>query len=199
MVVCHLRRDRRHIQDGDVLRLKKESGLPLHLEMSCAAELERIALKIRPDSVCLVPEAPDEKTTQGGLDFSGANGVRIKALTSKLQKAGIEVSLFVDPEPGAIRASKKAGAEMVELCTKAYAEVQTRKEQQAELERLAVAAVLVREMGLRLHAGHGLDYNNVKPVARIPGMECLNIGFAIMAKSIFEGLGSAVAEMKGLI
>lgn len=199
MVVCHLRQDRRHIQDADVVRLKKLSGLPVHLEMSCSAEMERIALRIKPASVCLVPESPKEKTTQGGLDLSPRNLPRVKALTAKLKKAGIEVSIFADAEADAVRACKKIGADTVELCTKAYAEAPSRKKEAVELEKLAVASVLVRELGLHLHSGHGLDYGNVGPVARIPGMECLNIGFSIMAKSVFVGLGSAVAEMKGII
>ena len=199
MVVCHLRQDRRHIQDADVARLKNLSGLPVHLEMSCSAELERIALRIKPASVCLVPEAPGEKTTQGGLDISPRNLGRVKTLTAKLKKAGIEVSIFADAEADAVRACKKIDADMVELCTKAYAEAPNRKKEAAELEKLAVASVLVRELGLRLHSGHGLDYGNVGPVARIPGMECLNIGFSIISKSVFVGLGNAVAEMKGII
>lgn len=199
MVVCHLRQDRRHIQDADVSRLKKLSGLPVHLEMSCSAELERIALRIKPASVCLVPESPREKTTQGGLDLSPRNLGRVKTLTARLKKAGIEVSIFADAEADAVRACKKIDADMVELCTKAYAEAPNRKKEAAELEKLAVASVLVRELGLRLHSGHGLDYGNVGPVARIPGMECLNIGFSIISKSVFVGLGNAVAEMKGII
>jgi len=199
MVVCHLRGDRRHIQDSDVLRLKKHSGLPVHLEMSCSAEMERIALRIKPASVCLVPEAPDEKTTQGGLDLSGRNLVRVQALARKLKKAGIEVSIFADADAASVRACKKVGADTVELCTKAYAEAATRKKLEAELEKLAIASVLVRELGMHLHSGHGLDYCNVTPVARIPGMECLNIGFSIISRGVFEGLGNAVSEMKGLI
>ncbi|NLO92609.1 MAG: pyridoxine 5'-phosphate synthase [Elusimicrobia bacterium] len=199
LVVCHLRHDRRHIQDSDVLRLKKESGLPVHLEMACTEEMLRIALKIRPDSVCLVPEAPGEKTTQGGLDLSGRNAARIKAAVTRLKKAGIEVSIFADADPDSLRACKKVGADIVELCTKAYAEAPTRKLQDAELEKLSIAAVMLREMDLRIHAGHGIDYNNVGPIARMSGMECLNIGFSIIAKGVFEGLGSAVSEMKGLM
>ncbi|MBI4837823.1 MAG: pyridoxine 5'-phosphate synthase [Nitrospirae bacterium] len=198
MIVMHLRHDRRHIQDEDLLRIRENVKGIIHLEMSQSKEMEKIALKVRPDSVCIVPEFPGEVTTQGGLNLSGKLA-ELSNLVKKISNAGIEVSLFVDPEPQSIRVAHNLGADTVELCTSKYAASWGKKLQTKELERLQLAAFLANELNLRLHAGHGLDYYNAVPVARIEGMECLNIGFSIISKAIFVGLRNAVAEMKRLI
>jgi len=196
MIVCHLRGDRRHIQEEDVKSLRKGLSVPLHLEMACTSEMEKIALKLKPQSVCVVPEGPRELTTQGGLDLSGRRAYEVEKLLTRLTKAGIGVSLFIDPTADSLRMSHKIGADTVELCTKAYAEAKGEKAQRAELENLEVACILARELKLHIHAGHGMDYSNVCPVAAIEGMECLNIGFSIMARAVFTGLDAAVREMK---
>lgn len=198
MIVMHLRHDRRHIQDEDLLKIRENVKGIIHLEMAQTKEMEKIALKVRPDSVCIVPEFPGEVTTQGGLKLSGKL-TELSKLIKRISNAGIEVSLFVDPEPQSIRMARNLGADAVELCTSKYAESWGKKLQAKELERLQLAGFLAVELNLRLHAGHGLDYYNVVPVARIEGMECLNIGFSIISKAIFVGLKNAVMEMKRLI
>jgi len=198
MVVMHLRQDRRHIQDSDVERVRHEVKGLIHLEMAALPEMEKIALKLRPDSVCLVPEGPRELTTQGGMKLGGKNP-GLEKIIKNLSGAGIEVSVFTDPEPGAIRAAHNMGADSIELCTKNYAEAWGKKLQARELEKLQLAGFLVKELQMELHAGHGLDYYSVAPVARIEGMDCLNIGFSIVSRAMFVGLKSAVSEMKRLI
>lgn len=201
MIVMHLRQDRRHVQESDLERVRKSVKGFLHLEMAATEEMEKIALRIKPDSVCIVPESPDEVTTQGGLKLSGkvANIEKIEKIIKNISSKGIEVSLFLDPDPEDIRMAYKLGADSVELSTKAYAESWGRKNQAKELEKLQLASYLVKELNMSLHAGHGLDYYNVVPVARIDGMEYLNIGFSIISRAIFVGLKNAVAEMKALI
>ncbi len=198
MVVMHLRQDRRHIQDSDVERVRHEVKGLIHLEMAATPEMEKIALRVRPDSVCLVPEGPKELTTQGGMKLD-KKAPELEKIIKNLSKAGIEVSVFTDPEPGAIRAAHNMGADAIELCTSKYSEAWGKKLQAKELERLQLAGYLVKELEMELHAGHGLDYYNVVPVARIEGMDCLNIGFSIISRGVFVGLKSAVAEMKRLI
>jgi len=199
MVVCHLRQDRRHIQDEDVFRLRKQSKPPLHLEMAATAEMVRLALKVKPESVCLVPERPGEVTTEGGLRLS-ADGLKSMAKTVReLRQAGIVVSVFIDPEADAVRAAKKVGADAIELCTLSYAKAFGAARSKAELEKLALAAHLARELELSVHAGHALDYHNARAVADIPGVEALNIGFAIVSRALFVGIKNAVAEMKKAI
>ncbi len=198
MVVMHLRQDRRHIQDSDLERVRKEVKGMIHLEMAAVPEMEKIALKVRPDSVCLVPEGPNEVTTQGGMQLTGKQA-GLEKIIRNLSGAGIEVSVFADPEPGAIRAAHNMGADAIELCTSAYSQAWGKKLQAKELERLQLAGFLVKELEMELHAGHGLDYYNVVPVARIEGMDCLNIGYSIISRSMFVGLKTAVGEMKRLI
>ncbi|MDA8243901.1 MAG: pyridoxine 5'-phosphate synthase [Elusimicrobia bacterium] len=198
MVVMHLRQDRRHVQDSDLERVRHEVKGLLHLEMAAIPEMEKLALKLRPDSVCLVPESPKEVTTQGGMKLEGKNPDLVKTIKS-LSDAGIGVSVFADPEPGAIRAAHNMGADSIELCTSRYSEAWGKKLQAKELEKLQLAGFLVKELKMDLHAGHGLDYYNVGPVARIEGMDCLNIGYSIISRAMFVGLKSAVAEMKRLI
>jgi pyridoxine 5-phosphate synthase len=199
LIVCHLRQDRRHIQDSDVANMRRELRGHIHLEMSCSAEIEKIALKLRPDSVCLVPEGPRELTTQGGLKLAGATVKTVEKMIKDFSKAGIGVSLFIDPDANALRVAHAVGADTVELCTKAYAEAKGTKKQAEELENLEVASLMARELKLHLHSGHGLGYHNVAPVAAIQGMECLNIGFSIISRAVFTGLDKAVADMKEII
>jgi len=198
MVVMHLRQDRRHIQDSDVERVRHEVKGLIHLEMAATPEMEKIALRVRPDSVCLVPEGPNEVTTQGGMQLTGKQA-GLEKIIRNLSGAGIEVSVFADPEPGAIRAAHNMGADAIELCTSAYSQAWGKKLQAKELERLQLAGFLVKELEMELHAGHGLDYYNVVPVARIEGMDCLNIGYSIISRAMFVGLKTAVGEMKRLI
>ncbi|MBI5882558.1 MAG: pyridoxine 5'-phosphate synthase [Elusimicrobia bacterium] len=198
MIVCHLRKDRRHIQDADLFRLCELKG-ETHLELAADPEMVAVALKARPASVCLVPETSREVTTLGGLDLSDAKDRRVETAVKKLKKAGIEVSLFVSPDPVSVRRAKALGADTVELCTTAYATAREKQKAAAELETLALAGYLAHEMGLTLHAGHALDYHNARAVSRLPHMGCLNIGFAVVSRSVFVGLKAAVAEMKQLI
>ncbi|MDE2040108.1 MAG: pyridoxine 5'-phosphate synthase [Elusimicrobia bacterium] len=198
MIVCHLREDRRHIQDQDLFELCKLKG-EVHLELAAVARIVEIALKAKPDSVCLVPERRQELTTEGGLKLVGASAKPLRQAVSKLKAAGIEVSLFIDPEAGAVRAAKALGADTVELCTSAYSRAKGKKNTGTELERLELAGYLAYEMGMGLHAGHGLDYHNVKDVAAIPHLTAVNIGFSIVSRALFVGLKAAVAEMKELV
>jgi pyridoxine 5-phosphate synthase len=199
LIVAHLRQDRRHIQESDLFDLRKLFKRGLHLELSAVPEMIGVGISVRPDSVCIVPESPREVTTQGGLDFKKADGKAIGKAVERLKKAGIGVSLFVDPDALGVRAAKSLGADAVELCTARYAKTTGKHSQQDELEQISLAAYLAEELGLELHAGHDLDYSNVGPIAQIPNMRCLNIGFAIMARSVFTGLKTAVAGMKRLI
>ncbi len=198
MIVMHLRKDRRHVQESDIERVRREVKCYLHMEMAANEEMEKLAIKLRPDSVCLVPEEKDEVTTQGGLKIKEKDE-NLSKIIRNISSKGIGVSLFLDPEPQDIRAAYKLGADTVELCTKAYAESWGRKNQEKELEKLQLASYLVKELNMSLHAGHGLDYYNVRPVAQIEGMECLNIGFSIISRSVFVGLKNAVSGMKSLI
>lgn len=196
-IVCHLRQDRRHIQDEDLIKLCRLKG-DIHLEISAAPEMVAMALKTKPSSVCLVPERAKEVTTEGGLDLK-ANSKDVAKAVSKLKGAGIEVSIFVDPEAVSVRQAKALGADIVELCTTAYAVADGKNAQRLELERLELAGYLAYEMGLGLHAGHGLDYHNARAVARIQHMQSLNIGFSVIARSVFVGLKAAVLEMKQIV
>lgn len=199
LIVAHLRQDRRHIQEKDLFALRKLYKSGLHLELASCEEMIDIGLKVRPDSVCLVPETPDEVTTQGGLNVTSGDLKPLEKTIKRLKEGGVETSLFVDPEAECVRAAHKLGADGVELCTSVYAETVGKHKQRQEIERLELAGYLAHELKLELHAGHGLDYTNVGPVAKISHMRCLNIGFAIIARSLFSGLKSAVSEMKKLI
>jgi pyridoxine 5-phosphate synthase len=199
LIVAHLRKDRRHIQEKDLHAMRKLFKRGLHLELSTDPEMIQAGIHVKPDSVCLVPEAPGEVTTQGGFDFKSLDSESLKAAVDKLQKAGIGVTLFVDPEASAVRSASALGAGGVEICTARFAEATGKLSQQNELERISLAAILARELGLELHAGHGLDYSNAAPIARVPHVSCLNIGFSIVARSMFTGLKTAVAQMKRLI
>lgn len=198
-IVAHLRGDRRHMQDGDIKTLAAKLGGKLHLEMAGTAEMEKIALKFRPGSVCIVPERKSELTTNGGLCLAGKQGLETGKLSARLVKKGIGVSLFIEPDPNILRQAHKLGVTAVEFCTKSYAESPSRKAMAQRLEELALAAVMARELGLEAHAGHGLDYDNVAPVAGIEDLAALNIGFSIIARALSAGLPSAVREMKELM
>ncbi len=193
-ITIHLREDRRHIQDSDLGRLKRALRLPLNLEMALHSEIIKIALHSRPEKVCIVPERRREVTTEGGLNVLQKKK-RLKKVIPQLIRKGIEVSLFIDPDKKQIRAAQEVGAEVVELHTGAYANADGRKKK-SELVRLKRGAIEARRLGLRVNAGHGLDYQNVGPVARLPYIQELNIGHAIVARSIFVGMKQAVQEMK---
>ncbi len=198
-IVVHLRKDERHICGQDVARLCKLFPKKIHVECSLATQAEKAVLKYKPFSVCLVPELPGEVTTTGGLNFTPAVERRLKQLVAALHKKHILVSLFVNPVPADIRAAARTGADMVELCTRAYSEEKNARKSRKLLEDLSLSALLAQELGLGVHAGHGLNYHNVLAVADIDGMSCLNIGFAIIARALFTGLPSAVEDMKSLL
>ncbi len=198
-IVMHLRKDRRHIQETDLKNLAKIAREKIHLEISATKEMVDFAVSLKCGSVCLVPEFPNELTTSGGLKLNKRNLPEIMRAVKNLQKAGIKVSLFVDPEPSNLRTAKRLNADIVELCTKTYSEARNEKARRAELERIEMATILAKELGLEVHSGHGLNYNNVEDIAHITGMEALNIGHAIIARSVFRGLPQALLDMKLLI
>lgn len=188
-IVCHLREDRRHIQDTDVAQLKRALRVPLNLEMGAHPEIVGIACRVKPHQATLVPERRQELTTEGGLDLFRSAG-RVKAAIRRLQSAGIRVSLFIDPDPRQVKAAAGLGVPMIELHTGAYADGR-----KGELARLRKAALLAHQQGLIVAAGHGLDRGNVRPVASLPYIEELNIGFSIVARALEVGFERAVREM----
>jgi len=196
-ITVHLREDRRHIQDGDVTQLCANSRTRVNLEMAVTDEMLSIALTHRPHDVCLVPEKRQELTTEGGLDVV-AHIHAIAAAVERLREAGIRTSLFIDPDPEQLEASRQAGAPVVELHTGTYADCGG-EAQLAELERLRAACVQGHAIGLQINAGHGLHYENVQPVARLPHIKELNIGHSIISRSIFVGLPEAIRDMRRLI
>ncbi len=193
-ITLHLREDRRHIQDRDLRLLRETVAVLLNLELACEPEVLQIACQVRPDQATLVPERREEITTEGGLDLLGQRE-RVARAVEQLRDAGIKVSLFLDPEREHIQAAAELGVDAVELHTGGYANARG-EEQQRQLHKLALAAEEVRRLGLALHAGHGLTYRNVHPVAAIPGMEELNIGHSIVSRAIMVGMTQAVREMK---
>jgi pyridoxine 5-phosphate synthase len=198
VITLHLREDRRHIQDADVHTLRGLLQTRMNLEMAVTDEMVGIALEIRPQDVCLVPERREELTTEGGLDVVRYFD-RVKPVCTRLAEAGIRVSLFIDPDDAQLDAARAAGAPVVELHTGAFADAETDAERAAELARIRSAVVHGRSLGLALNAGHGLHYHNVQQVAAIPGVEELNIGHAIVAHALFVGWDTAVREMKTLM
>jgi pyridoxine 5-phosphate synthase len=196
-ITLHLREDRRHIQDRDVFVMREALQTRMNLEMAVTEEMLGIAQKVRPQDVCLVPESRQEVTTEGGLDVA-ALGARIADAVSTLGGAGIRVSLFIDPEPAQIDASRRAGAPVVELHTGAYAGA-IGASRAREFERLRTAAKHAAAVGLTVNAGHGLNYHNVQPVAAIAEIIELNIGHSIVARAVFDGLAKAVRDMKQLM
>ena len=197
-ITIHLREDRRHIQDSDVFRIVEGIKTRLNLEMAVSEDIIRIALKAKPHSVCMVPEKRQELTTEGGLDACSKK----KAITSavkRLKKKGIIVSLFIDPSIAQVIAAKETGADCVELHTGCYANAANTAVRRKELNRLKIAGALAVKLGFILNAGHGLNYKNVVPVARIPQMNELNIGYSIISRAVMFGLKNAVSEMKKLL
>lgn len=197
-ITLHLREDRRHIQDRDLRVLRETVQVKLNLEMAAEEEITRIALELRPDQCTLVPEKREEITTEGGLDVAG-NRERVAECVKQLQDAGIEVSLFIDPEVQQIETSCAVGAQAVELHTGRYADADSETDRHKELESLTSASRHALEQGLLLHMGHGLTYRNVVPIAQIPGVSELNIGHSIVARAVMVGFERAVREMKELV
>jgi pyridoxine 5-phosphate synthase len=198
-ITVHLREDRRHIQDADVRDLSKRLKVPLNLEMAATPTMAKQALKYRPEEVCLVPENRMEVTTEGGLDVLD-DVARIKGIIAKLRKAKIKVSAFIDADLKQVDASHRAGAQVVELHTGVYANTTNRTDRRKELSRHARAAAHAADLGMRVNAGHGLHYSNVREyIEDVPHLHTLNIGHAIIARAIFVGLEQAVREMLELI
>ena len=196
-ITLHLREDRRHIQDADVTALRKALRTRMNLEAAVTAEMVAFARRVRPHDVCLVPERRAELTTEGGLDVAG-KFKRVERACRELGDAGIRVSLFIDPDKKQIDAAAKAGAPVIELHTGAYAELDGSRRGKA-LARVRVAAQYAAGKGLHVNAGHGLNYDNVRPIAGIPQIRELNIGHSIVARSVFVGIAQAVREMKALM
>jgi pyridoxine 5-phosphate synthase len=196
-IVCHLREDRRHIQDADLRALRRRIRTSLNLEMASHPDMVRIACRVKPDQATLVPERRQELTTEGGLDLRAKSP--LLAAVNRLTKAGIRVSLFLDPDPIQLKLARELGVAMVELHTGAYANAVANTPRKASWMRLKEAARAAHSLGLMVAAGHGLDYENVRPVARIPRVEELNIGFAIVARALEVGWPKAVREMVRLV
>jgi pyridoxine 5-phosphate synthase len=196
-ITAHLREDRRHIRDADMVRLKNEVALPLNFEMAATDEMMRIALEIMPHAVCLVPEKRTEVTTEGGLDVAGQHNT-LAPYIARLNDAGIRVSLFVDANEGQIQAAKKLKAPVIELHAGRYCDAHG-AEQALELKRLQIGAALAEDIGLECHIGHGLSFENVGPVAAIETVRELNIGHFLIGESVFIGLDPAIKEMRRIM
>ncbi len=192
-ITLHLREDRRHIRDDDVARIRAALAVPVNLEMAATDEMVRVALRVLPHAACIVPERRAEVTTEGGLDAAGQTRA-LGPVVSALRAGGLRVSLFIDPDPAQIRAASALGAPVVELHTGAYA-----GNRPGELDRLRDGAALAASLGLEVHAGHGLSYDNVVPVAAIPSVAELNIGHFLIGQAILDGLPGVVSRMKALI
>jgi len=197
-IVMHLREDRRHIKERDLYLLKQVIKTRLNLEMSVAKDIVDIAVKLKPEQATLVPEKRQELTTEGGLDVV-SNSKKIKGVKDILEKAGIEVSLFIDPDKKQISFAQDIGVEMIELHTGRYADAKGEKEQDKYFKELEETTAYALKKGLCVNAGHGLNYYNVSRVAKISGIEELNIGYSIVCRAAFTGLDRAVREMKALI
>ena len=197
-ITLHVREDRRHVQDRDLRVLTETVQVKLNLEMAAEDEVTKLALDVRPTQATLVPEKREEITTEGGLDVV-SNTDRVKACVERLKEAGIEVSLFIDPDERQIEASRQMGVDAVELHTGGYADAKTQEEQDREYDTLVKTGKFTLEQGLILHMGHGLTYRNVSRVAKIPGISEFNIGHSIVARAIMVGMEQAVREMKALV
>lgn len=200
-ITAHLREDRRHIRDGDIEALVAGLGVPLNFECAATEEMQAIALRLRPHAVCLVPEKREERTTEGGLDVAGDDN-RLADYIAPLRAAGCRVSMFVGHDARQIEACARIGAAVVELHTGLYSDLQAEghlDEAEAELAALRKGAALAHALGLEVHAGHGLTYDNVGPVAAIPEVMELNIGHFLMGEAMFRGLGPAIEEMRRLM
>lgn len=197
-ITAHLREDRRHIRDADIVALKAGIGIPLNFECAATDEMQRIALDTLPHAVCLVPERREERTTEGGLDVAG-DEARLAAYVAPLRDAGIRVSMFIGHDPRQIEASARIGAAVVELHTGHYSELHAEgrdAEAEAELAALREGAAMAAALGLEVHAGHGLTFDNVAPVAAFPQVMELNIGHFLIGEAVFMGLGPAIEEMR---
>ena len=192
-ITIHLREDRRHIQDADVYALRASLKTRMNLELANNPDIVAVALEVRPDEVCMVPERREELTTEGGLDVEGQRG-ELAPVVSSLGKAGILVSMFIDPELRQVEAAAAVGAPYIELHTGAYAE-RTGAAQGLELDRLIAAARRAHELGLKVNAGHGLSLDNVGPILKVPHLDTLNIGHSIVCRALFVGIEQAVREM----
>ena len=200
-ITAHLREDRRHIRDDDMRRLKAELDLPLNFEMAATAEMLKLCTEVAPHACCLVPENRNERTTEGGLDVAGQHNF-LTPFVRELTDVGIRASLFVDPEERQIEAAKSAGAPVIEIHTGAYYEATAATEPNriaAEFEKIRKAAAFADQLGLEVHAGHGLTFHNVQPVAALPQVQELNIGHFLVGEAVFMGLGESVKEMKRLM
>ncbi len=200
-ITAHLREDRRHISDQDISQIKAEISLPLNLEMAATEEMLAIALRHRPHACCLVPERRQELTTEGGLDVAGQRTM-LQPFIAELKEAGIRVSLFVDADPVQIEAARHVAADIVELHTGTYCEAEFAQDHAAaaaELNRLREAAAQAAAMGLEIHAGHGLTFETVAPIAQMPEVVELNIGHFLVGEAIFSGLDSAIRRMRALM
>jgi pyridoxine 5-phosphate synthase len=197
-IIVHLREDRRHIQDRDVEILRRAVKTKLNLEMANTEEIVRIALRVKPDMVCMVPERRQELTTEGGLNVT-AQQKALKQNIARLKKAGIRVSLFIDADPAQVKASRAVGADFVEIHTGKYSDAPDEESQKMEFQRIARAIAQAHKLGLRVNIGHGLDYQNVAPFTSVPQIEDYSIGHSIIARAVLVGLDRAVREMKELI
>lgn len=197
-IVCHLREDRRHIQEQDLSTLRRTIKTKLNLEMAASPEIIKIACQEKPDWVTLVPEKRAELTTEGGLDVT-KQASSLKNVVAEFRKFSIPVSFFIDADTNQIKTAAEIGAETVEIHTGKYADAVTEKEKNAELEKIAFGSKMAKSLGLKVAAGHGLDYRNVLPITRIPEIEELNIGYSIIGRAVFVGLEEAVREMIRLI
>lgn len=193
-ITIHVREDRRHMQDADAWEIRREIDLPLNLEMANTREMRDFACELKPDFVCIVPESREEITTEGGLNVTG-HLESLRETISIVQAAGIKVSLFIDPEPGQIRASAQLGAEMIELHTGAFA-LSSGEEHLAELRRLQSGAELGNSLGLQVNAGHGIHLENLNEVFTVKYLKELNVGHTLVSKAIFIGIRAAVQEMR---
>lgn len=196
-ITAHLREDRRHISDQDIARLSNEIQLPLNLEMAATEEMVAIALRHRPHAACIVPEKREERTTEGGLDVAGQTE-RLRSMVGRLSEAGIRVSMFIEADPRQLDAARAIGAPVVELHTGAYCD-HTGAARDAELARIAAAAAHAEAIGLECHAGHGLSFDTVKPIAAIPTIMELNIGHFLVGEAIFVGFEAAIRHMRALM
>lgn len=196
-ITVHLREDRRHIRDEDLQRVQAATGLPLNLEMAATDEMLEIALRHQPHAACIVPERREERTTEGGLDAAGQHN-RLAPIVARLSDAGVRVSLFIAPEPRQIEAAMKLGAPVVEFHTGEYAHAEG-EQVAVELKRIADMAALAAKNGIEPHAGHGLTYENVQPIAAIPQLAELNIGHYLIGEAIFCGLEASVRRMRELM
>ncbi|HLR78511.1 MAG TPA: pyridoxine 5'-phosphate synthase [Burkholderiaceae bacterium] len=198
LITLHLREDRRHIQDADVEKLRPMLRTRMNLECAITPEMLEIACRVRPHDVCLVPERREELTTEGGLDVISSFET-VKSAVSRLHDAGIRVSIFIDPSADQIEAAGRAGATIIELHTGAYAEEDDDQARDAELQRIREGVAAGIGLGMRVNAGHGLHYQNVQPVAALPGIAELNIGHAIVSQAVFDGWEKAIRDMKALM